>query len=158
LALELRRQIVGIDISKAALQVTRENCLRHGVGDSVNLIQSDLLSAVKPRGCFSLVVSNPPYVSTHAVQHEVEPEVGRYEPVLALDGGEYGLDLIERIRADLPLVLVPGGQVFIEIGYDQGHAVSDLFSRHVEGLRDFEIIEILKDYAGRDRVLHARIS
>jgi release factor glutamine methyltransferase len=157
LALELRRKVIAVDLSAEALAVTRINCLRHGVDDAVCLLQSDLLSALKPHGKVSLVVSNPPYVSTYAVQNEVEPEVGEYEPLLALDGGEKGLDLIARIREELPLVLAPGGGLFMEIGYDQGQAVAEMFSAPRQGLRDFTHIMILKDYADRDRVLHARI-
>ncbi len=158
LALELKRKIIGIDLSERALAVTWQNCLRHEVKDAVCLMQSDLLTAIEPHRRVSLVVSNPPYVSTHDVHHEVEPEVGDYEPHMALDGGELGLDLIERIRQDLPLVLEPGGRLFMEIGYDQGAAIIDMFSHSISGLRDFDKIEILKDYAGRDRILHARIS
>jgi release factor glutamine methyltransferase len=158
LALELKRNIIGIDLSERALAVTRKNCQRHGVGDSVSLIQSDLLTAIEPHQQVSLVVSNPPYVTTHAVNYEVEPEVGKFEPHMALDGGELGLDLIERIRHDLPLVLAPQGQLFMEIGYDQGEATVEMFSKSISGLRDFDKIEILKDYAGHDRILHARMS
>lgn len=157
LALELKRKVIAVDLSPKALMATRENCVQHGVDSLVHLVQSDLLTAVQPHGKVSLVVSNPPYVSTHAVLHEVEPEVADYEPLMALDGGEHGLDLIARIRSDLPLVLAPGGQIFMEIGYDQGQAVAALFGEHIDGMRDFETIRILKDYAGRDRVLHARI-
>lgn len=157
LALELGRKVVGIDLSPKALAVTRGNCRRHGVERLVQLVQSDLLTALRPDGCLSLVVSNPPYVSTHAVYHEVEPEVRDYEPLLALDGGERGLDLIWRIRNDLPRVLAPGGQFFMEIGHDQGPAVAEMFAAKTAGLRNFQTITILKDYADRDRVLHARI-
>jgi release factor glutamine methyltransferase len=158
LALELKKKIIGIDLSERALAVTRLNCLRHNVADSVCLMRSDLLTAIDPHHQVSLVVSNPPYVSSFAVKHEVEPEVGEYEPHMALDGGERGLDLIERIRHDLPLVLAPGGRLFMEIGYDQGAAIVEMFSHSMSGLRDFDKIEILKDYAGHDRILHARMS
>lgn len=157
LALELRRKVIAVDLSPKALAVTRKNCRRHGVDQAVCLMQGDLLGAIQPHGQVAVVVSNPPYVSTHAVLHEVEPEVREYEPLMALDGGELGLDLIARIRYDLPRVLIPGGHVFMEIGYDQGQAVKAMFSEHKEGMRDFHSIKILKDYAGRDRVLHARI-
>lgn len=157
LALELRRQVVAVDLSAEALAVSRINSRRHGVDSAIHLLRSDLMTALQPHGKVSLVVSNPPYVSTYAVHNEVEPEVGEYEPLLALDGGERGLELIARIRDELPLVLAPGGGLFMEIGYDQGQAVTEMFSAPREGLRDFTNITILKDYAGRDRVLHARI-
>lgn len=157
-ALELRRQVIGIDLSSAALEVSRKNCLRHDVEGLVSLMRSDLLSAILPERRVALVLSNPPYVSSRAIRSELEPEVGKHEPLLALDGGEDGLDLISRLRDDLPRVLAPGGQVFMEIGHDQGPAVAEMFTAHRSGLSDFQTIHILKDYAGRDRVLHARIS
>jgi len=157
LALELKRRIVAIDLSATALDVTCRNCRRHEVDDLVVPIQGDLLTPVRGSRCCSLVVSNPPYVATSAIHDEVEPEVKEYEPRLALDGGERGLDLIYRIREDLPFVLAPGGQVFMEIGYDQGDTVAEMFTTSMPGVPDFEKIRIIRDYAGRDRVLYARI-
>jgi len=157
LAIELKRRVLAVDLSSTALQVTSRNARRHEVESLVTPIQSDLLSTFGNKRCFSLVVSNPPYVSTVAIDKEVEPEVRDYEPRLALDGGERGLDLIQRIREDIPQILVPGGQLFMEIGYDQGQMVAEMFAAQRPGLIDFYDIQILKDYAGRDRVLHARI-
>lgn len=158
LALELRRAVIGVDLSPDALLVAQKNCVRNDTAADVTLIQSDLLDNVELESGVALVVSNPPYVSTHAVLNEVEPEVGLYEPKMALDGGERGLDIIERIRMQVAQVLIPGGRIFMEIGYDQGKAVAELFQKRVEGLRDFRNVEIHKDYAGRDRVLQAVIS
>jgi release factor glutamine methyltransferase len=79
-----------------------------------------------------------------------------YEPHLALDGGERGLDISQRIRATLPRVLRPGGEFFMEIGADQGQAVMQLFTSD-DGAKTFERVEVLQDYAGRDRVLHAKM-
>lgn len=159
LALELHRKVTAIDLSTDALEVAKNNCIRNDTGSDVRCIQSDLFenAQLKP-GSVSLVVSNPPYVSSHAVLNEVEPEVGIYEPKMALDGGEKGLDIIERIRLQLPDLLMPCGRIFMEIGYDQGDAVAELFKTHVNGLRDFRNVEIHKDYAGLDRVLQAVIS
>lgn len=157
LALELKRRIVAIDLSDTALEVTRRNCRRHEVDDLVMPIRGDLLTPIRGSRCCSLVVSNPPYVATSAIYDEVEPEVRDHEPWLALDGGERGLDLVYRIREDLPFVLAPGGQVFMEIGYDQGDAVAEMFTTSKPGIPDFEEIRIIRDYAGRDRVLYARI-
>lgn len=157
LALELGRKVTAVDISSSALRVARENCLRHGVGEKVNLIQADLLGAFSPHPSFSLVVSNPPYVSRLEVQQGLEPEVALYEPHLALDGGERGLDVIQRIRDGLPGCMLPGGEVFIEIGADQGPEVQRLFAGIPGAAARYNNVEILKDYAGRDRVLHATV-
>ena len=157
LALELGRKVTAVDISSSALRVARENCLRHGVGEKVNLIQADLLGAFSPHPSFSLVVSNPPYVSRLEVQQGLEPEVAHYEPHLALDGGERGLDVIQRIRDGLPDCMLTGGEVFIEIGADQGPEVQRLFAGVTGFAARYNNVEILKDYAGRDRVLHATV-
>ena len=158
LALELGREVTAIDLSWAALQVARQNCLRHGVEALVHLCQADLLTALRPEPLFSLVVSNPPYVSQTAIHHELAPEVSRYEPHLALDGGPVGMDCIRQIRERLPAVLVPGGELFMEIGYDQGQVTAELFRQPISGQRPFSLVEIRQDYAGKDRVLHARLS
>lgn len=157
LARELGRKVVGIDISSGALLVSDQNRRRHGVEERVQLVRSDLLSALNPRMPLSLLVSNPPYVSSGAVRHELAPEVAGYEPHLALDGGECGLDVIARIRESLPDRLASGGMVFMEIGWDQGEAVYQMFSQQRTNERMFTTVEIIQDYAGRDRVLHAVI-
>lgn len=157
LALELGREVTAVDLSDEALAVAGQNCRRHGVGERVSLVQADLLSAFVDRRVFSLAVSNPPYVSSGDIRRNLEPEVADHEPRLALDGGEQGLDVIERIRDGLPTVMLPGGEVFIEIGAEQGQAVRNIFSEPVNSVYYFQDVEILQDYAGRDRVLHARI-
>ena len=158
LALELRRPVAAIDVSWAALQVARQNCRRHGVEAMVHLCQADLLTAINPEPLFSLVVTNPPYVSRPAIDHELAPEVSCYEPHLALDGGMIGMDCIRRIRESLPAVLVPGGEVFMEIGHDQGQLTRELFKQRSSGQPYFSLVEIHQDYAGKDRVLHARLA
>lgn len=157
LALELGRSVDAVDLSAGALQVARDNCQRHAVGDRVRLIRADLTSCFPSQRDVALVVSNPPYVSSRAIRHELEPEVARFEPTLALDGGVDGLDLIHRIRVDLPRILKSGGAVFMEIGYDQGQSVKHLFQTKIEGLPSFTEVEILRDYSGNDRVLSAVI-
>lgn len=158
LAKETGRQVVASDASFEALQVARKNLHRHQLIGRVHLVQGDLLSPFRQTGQeFSLIVANPPYVSSRELAEALEPEVARYEPRLALDAGEDGLDVIREIRRQLPRVLCPGGQIFMEIGADQAEAVHRLFAVHEEGTPAFLDVEILVDYAGRDRVLHARI-
>ncbi len=155
LALEMRQAVTAVDISDPALQVARQNAIRHQVADRLSLVQADLFSAFAPCRYFSLVVSNPPYVSGEELRNGLQPEVAHFEPHLALDGGVRGLELIERIRKTLPLVLRPGGEFFMEIGADQGQEVMQLFSCGDIHDKTFERLEILQDYSGRDRVLHA---
>ncbi|MDD3813885.1 MAG: peptide chain release factor N(5)-glutamine methyltransferase [Desulfocapsaceae bacterium] len=158
LALEMGRPVTAVDLSAPALQIARQNARRHQVADLLSLVQADLLSAFSFRPHFSLVVSNPPYVSRQELQDGLQPEVMRYEPSLALDGGICGLDIIRRIRKTLPQVLRPGGEFFMEIGADQGQAVIQLFNTtHESGEKIFERVELLQDYSGRDRVLRAKM-
>lgn len=157
LARETGKDVIASDISFAALQVARKNLFRHQVARQVQLVQGDLLSAFRQkRGLFSLIVANPPYVSSREIEKSLEPEVAMHEPHLALSGGEDGLDIVREIRRQLPRVLCSGGQIFMEIGADQAEAVRSIFAAACQGRPDFCDVEILTDYTGRDRVLHAR--
>jgi len=126
LALELQRDVVAVDLSGDALAVAQQNCRRHRVDDRVALVKADLLTAFAAGRQFPLLVSNPPYVSRRQIRQGLDPEVAGYEPLLALDGGEDGLDIIARIKDMLPSIMRPGGEVFIEIGAEQGPALSRL--------------------------------
>lgn len=143
--------IFASDISAAALAVAVENSSRHLPAKRVSFLRGNLL---KPIACnsLSLVISNPPYVLRHEIECEIEPDVRDYEPHLALNGGEDGLDLIRQIFRHLRRVLRPGGEFFMEFGAGQGDTVRDLFAS------DFDHVQIYQDYAGRDRVLHARLA
>ncbi len=154
LAKERTRRVYGLDISFKALQVARLNILRHDLGGLVELIQGHLLAPFVNDRCFSLIVSNPPYVSRLDVAQNLDPEVALYEPHLALDGGDEGLELIREIWNGLPDVLCDGGQFFMEIGADQGDAVKKMFCQRPIGCAKCQLVDIIKDYSGRDRVLH----
>ncbi len=158
LARELHRQILAVDISEKALAITQRNAAQHDVAEQVIPLCADLCSSFASKKSFALVVTNPPYVSSTALAGEMQPEVVRYEPRLALDGGVEGMQYIRQIRRVLPSLLVSGGQVFMEIGWDQGAAVRKLFLGDIPGEESrFTTVEILQDYAGCDRVLHAVI-
>ncbi len=157
LALEMQQPVLAVDLSGQALEVARQNAIRHQVTDRLTLLQADLLSAFVPRPHFSLIVSNPPYVSSEEMRAGLQPEVDLFEPHLALDGGVRGLEIIARIRESLPQLLIPGGEFFMEIGADQGQEVMQLFHCSVNSEQPFDRIEIMQDYSGRDRVLHARM-
>ncbi|MGW8194786.1 MAG: peptide chain release factor N(5)-glutamine methyltransferase, partial [Desulforhopalus sp.] len=128
------------------------------LSDLVFFVQASLLSGFRDCHQFSLVVSNPPYVSRDELADQLAPEVSHHEPHLALDGGERGMEVIALIRRALPPVLAIGAQCFLEIGADQGDEVLELFRKEMVGQRNFQQVEILRDYAGRDRVVHARMA
>lgn len=141
--------ILATDTSPAALAVARRNAARHGVAVRVDCVQADLLAPLA--GELRLIVANPPYVSW-AELDAAAPEVARYEPRHALDGGPDGLAVLDRLLAMASCRLSPGGTLLVEIGADQGERACAL-------ARDYfpaSGVEIARDYAGRDRVLLVR--
>lgn len=158
LAKELGKNVDAVDISSEALTVARNNAKRLGIGGHVDFYLSDLLGGTPCDKEYDLIVSNPPYVRLLAIEQELEPEVADYEPRLALDGGgEDGLDLIRRMREQLPAKMVVGGEVFIEFGAEQGEDMIEIFTSQVAAGSCFSEVEVYQDYAGRDRVLHATL-
>ncbi|GHT93429.1 release factor glutamine methyltransferase [Spirochaetia bacterium] len=149
------------DISEAALEVARANAARllgaelnSGTESAIRFIKSDLFNRIgadRTGGPFHLIVSNPPYVCTKEIE-TLSPEVRR-EPLLALDGGGDGLDLIRRIIAEAPEHLFPGGRLLLEADPRQMKAIAALLE--IEGYKD---ILILRDLSGQERVIGARNS
>ena len=139
-------EVTAVDISSEALTLARENARRLGLGDRLQTIETSLLTGFEAES-LDIVVSNPPYIFS-GVWANLELCVRDYEPQLALDGGEDGLDLIRPLVEQAVRVLKPGGGLFIEIGYDQGDAVS----RCLE-LNGFQKITITRDLAGHDRIV-----
>lgn len=154
-------QGVGADVSEPALQVARENAERLLNRDGENLcgdgklrreatdcrfIQGDLFENVE--GTFDIIVSNPPYIPS-AVIETLMPEVRDHEPRQALDGREDGLFWYRRILEEGPAHLAGGGMLFFEIGCDQAEAVCGLMEE-----AGFLGINVVKDYAGLDRVVY----
>ena len=134
---------LGVDISDDALAVARENA--QNLGLEAEFRHSDLLEKVE--GKFDMIVSNPPYIET-AVVDTLMPEVREHEPMLALDGREDGLYFYRRIVEQCTSYMTRGARLFFEIGYDQGEAVKDMMIH-----KGFCEVEIIKDYAGLDRVV-----
>ena len=114
---------VGVDISDGALAVAQANADALGVADRLELKHG--VWDVSLDGAFDLVLSNPPYVATKDID-TLAPEVARFEPRLALDGGPDGLDAYRAIIARLPHLLPPGGVFAFEVGKGQAEAVTAL--------------------------------
>ena len=138
--------VYATDASPAALEVAARNCRRHCVEDRVHLLQGHLLEPLPEH--VDLIVANLPYVS-QAELAQLPPEISRYEPREALDGGPDGLDCIRHLLAQAEGHLKPGGVVLLEIGATQGEAVVALARRHFPAAR----VQIAQDYAGLDRVV-----
>ena len=117
--------VTATDLSEEALKVAERNAKTHQ--KKIIFRQGDLFSAL-PRteaGTFDIITSNPPYIPT-AVIATLEPEVREHEPMMALDGTEDGLRFYRQIAQEAGTWLKPGGAIYLEIGYDQGEAVSGL--------------------------------
>jgi release factor glutamine methyltransferase len=143
-------QVTGIDISPEALSLAKENAERLGLTDRFQCLENNLLDGFDADS-FDVVVSNPPYIFSN-VWKNLEPCVRDFEPQLALDGGEQGMDLIIPLVEQAARVLKPGGSLFLEIGYDQGLAVFQCLEK-----AEFENVRIVKDLARHDRVVEGSI-
>lgn len=139
-------QCMGSDISKQALLVAKENAKLNEV--EVEWQRSDLFENIT--GTFDLIVSNPPYIPTDEIPG-LMPEVRDFEPVDALDGKEDGLYFYRIIIEKSPGFLNPEGYLYLEIGYDQGEAVSAMMRQS-----GYTQVEVVKDLAGNDRVVKGR--
>ena len=139
------QELLLVDLSEKALAVAKKNAEKH-LGGNVRLLQSDLLTAVQGKR-FSLLLSNPPYIVSRVIPG-LEREVSEYEPKMALDGGEDGLIFYRRIAKEAKKVLLPGARLYLEIGYDQGESVKDIFQK--EG---YEAVEVFPDLSGNPRVV-----
>lgn len=137
---------VGADISEKALEMAAENARRLLGEKQVSFCHSDLFENVI--GKFDVMVSNPPYIRSDVIP-TLMPEVKDHEPMQALDGTEDGLYFYRRIVAESREYLVRGGRLYFEIGHDQALAVSELM-----GNAGFVEVEVVKDYAGLDRVVY----
>lgn len=135
---------VGCDISEKALAVAGQNAKELGI--SAQFIQSDLFESIEGR--FEYIVSNPPYIRKDMIPTLME-EVRDHEPLIALDGGEDGLDFYRKITREATEHLYSGGMLFFEIGYDQGETVKLLMEE--EG---YEEVTVSQDLAGLDRVVY----
>ncbi len=138
---------VGVDISKEALQVAVQNAELLGI--RADFLKSDLYEKVT--GKFDLLVSNPPYIERAIIPTLME-EVREYDPYIALDGGEDGLDFYRRIIGGAQDYLKRGGQILMEIGSGQAKAVSELLRE-----AGFKEIDVCRDFAGLDRVVSGRL-
>lgn len=116
------------DLSAPALEVARANAARLGAPE-IAFRLGDLFHAVSPGERFSLIMANPPYISTSDLS-ELAPDIKDHEPSLALAGGPEGLDVVTRLIAEAPQHLEPGGRLAMEIGAGQADAVKLLFTHY----------------------------
>ena len=137
---------IAIDVSPAVLNVARRNAQRHGVIDRLQLIESDLFSAVATDEQFDLIVSNPPYVPDDDID-SLQREV-RYEPRSALAGGSDGLDVIRRLLREALARIHTGGHLVFEFGFGQEELLLNLLDR-----QPWNLMEVRKDLQGIPRMM-----
>lgn len=135
---------IGTDLSPAALDVAHENAARLGVAERCLLVHSDWYAQVEGR--FDLIVSNPPYIAADEMPG-LAPDLS-HEPRMALTDEGDGLSAYRVIVPGAGAHLRAGGRLMVEIGWQQGAAVAELFTN-----AGFDTVQILPDLAGRDRVV-----
>lgn len=137
--------VTASDISEQALSLARENAQLNDA--NIEFIHSDLFENID--GKFDVIVTNPPYVPTAEIEG-LQREVKDYEPRLALDGGEDGLELYRRIAEEAKAHLADGGVLLAEVGMGQAQEVAALFE--FQGMT----CEIVRDLAGIERIVKAK--
>ncbi len=133
--------VTAADISEAALLLARENAKSNGV--NIEFVQSDLLTSV--RGRFNLIICNPPYIKSGDIPN-LQKEVRGFEPRIALDGGDDGLEFYKRLAKTVRNYLAKDGVLLLECGEGQAEEILKLFER-----RDYAMV--MKDLSGIDRFI-----
>ena len=134
-------EMMASDISSKALQIAKQNAKNNNV--DIEFAKSDMFNNIDKK--FDLIISNPPYIDSEEVK-TLDKEVVNYDPLIALDGGEFGLKYYNIIHNNLRKYLNEGGLLILEIGEDQKDLLTMLYN-------DFNLVECIKDYAGFDRVM-----
>jgi release factor glutamine methyltransferase len=142
-------RVFATDISLEALRIALENVKRYDVLRRVSFICSDYLTSFKDKS-FDIVLSNPPYISEGDL-FSLEPDVGDFEPMLALLGGRDGLDRIRRIASQAKRVLKNGGWCILEVGAGQSERALEIFEE-----LGFNYISFAKDLSGTKRVIKGK--
>jgi release factor glutamine methyltransferase len=146
--------LVATDISRDALVLAKENAESAGVQHQIEFVNGDLFDPLCPskgRKPFDLILSNPPYIVGPEVE-SLAKEVRDYEPTIALDGGEDGLEFYRRIITGAPFYLREGGWLLLEIGQGQSESVAEQIDRSGA----FQKPQILPDLSGIERVVKAQ--
>lgn len=142
-------KVTASDISKKALEITKKNAKANLVQEKIQCICSNMFEQM-PKEQFDYMVSNPPYIKTNVITNL--PQEVKHEPHIALDGGKDGLTFYKIILQNGSNYLKANGYLFLEIGYDQGKQIINIWENSKS---NFELITTspIKDLGGNDRVL-----
>ena len=138
---------VGIDISKNAIKIAKKNAMKHKLSNRVIFLNKSIESIFSKK--FDVVVSNPPYIKKKDLKNLSE-DIKKYEPRMALDGGNDGLDLIKKVIYKSKEILKIKGLLALEIGNEQIKNVSKILVDN-----NFIIKNVIKDYKKNDRCVLA---
>lgn len=139
--------VTAVDISEAALKVASENA--ENLQAPITFLQSDVLSAITEKQ--DIIISNPPYIS-RAEWDLMDESVRTYEPKQALFAENDGLAIYQKIAAESQGLLQPDGMIFLEIGFQQGLVVQEIFQRTYPD----KMVTIHQDLSGNDRMIMVR--
>ncbi len=140
------------DISYKALLLARENARIHNVSERIKFVQTNLFDGLSKRKLYDWIVSNPPYVPASDLD-TLPDDIRKYEPIIALDGGADGLDIIKQILIQSSEFLKPDGHLTIEIGYSQSNKIIDF----IKELRTYSDFFTVDDYSGIPRVFCCKL-
>ena len=139
---------LGIDISYQALKIAKKNRDRFSIRQ-LDFIQMDCLNGLENK--FDVILANLPYIPENEV-HKLD--VAKFEPLLALNGGEKGIEIFKKFIDQIPDHLSIPGLVLMEIQYDQSAFISELISQTIKNYS----LSVIKDYAGLDRVIKVEVN
>jgi len=136
---------IGIDISKKALKIAKKNLENHKMQNKIKLFNRSFEGEFNEK--FDLIVSNPPYIKSQEIQRLAE-DIKKYEPIIALDGGKDGLDLIKKVIYKAKDILKDKGMLALEIGNEQFKLVSEILLKN-----NYKIEHNIKDYKNNIRCI-----
>jgi release factor glutamine methyltransferase len=139
---------LGIDISSHAIKVAKENSVKFRLGNRIKFLNKSFVNIFNQK--FDLIVSNPPYIEKKDLKNLCE-DIKRYEPRIALDGGNDGLDLIKKVIYKSKNILKIKGTLALEIGNEQIKKVSKILLNN-----NFRIKHVIKDYKDNTRCVIAK--
>ena len=143
-------QITATDISRKALSIAKLNATNNNVEDKITFVSSDLFQNISEEK-YDIIVSNPPYIKRKVIK-TLDKEVKR-EPIIALDGGNDGLDFYKKIIGNAYQYLKYKGYLCLEIGYDQKDEVIDLINKEEKYIDTYS----KKDLFDNDRIVITKL-
>ena len=134
--------VLAVDVSKKALKIAQKNAKLHST--AINFIKSNMFDGINKK--FDIIVSNPPYISHNEIE-KLPLSVKNFDPRIALDGGNDGLDFYRIIANQAASFLKGNGTLYLEIGFDQGESVPKLLEEN------FKNVEVFKDFDNNNRII-----